>query len=76
MLGNTELRIFMHGKTEMRIFIGKTEMWRRGKVVAVVTDRDTVTFSSPPGEVCYKGGVRLASSVDAALIIIALAAID
>ena len=45
-----------------------------GKVVAVV--RDTVIFSSPPSEVCYKGGVRLASSVDAALVIIALAAID
>ena len=47
-----------------------------GKVVAVVTDRDTVTFSPPPSEEFYKGGVRLASSVDAALVIIALAAID
>ena len=37
------------------------------KVVAVVTDRDPVTFSLPPSEVCYKGGVRLASSVDAAI---------
>ena len=31
-------------------------------------------FSSPPSEAYYKGGVRLASSADAALVIIALAA--
>ena len=33
-------------------------------------------FSSPPSEVYYKGEVRLASSVDVALVIIAFAAID
>jgi len=52
----------------------KMESVETGKVVAVVTDPDTVAFSSPPGEVYYK--VRLASSADAALVIIALAAID
>ena len=39
-------------------------------------DPDTVAFSSPPSEEYYKGGERLASSADAALVIIALAAID
>ena len=46
-----------------------------GKVVAIVTDPDAVTFSSPPSE-DYEGEVRLASSVDVASIIFALAAID
>ena len=45
-------------------------------VVAVVTDPYTVAFSSPPSGVYYMGGVRLASSADVALVIIALAAID
>ena len=51
MLGKTEMRIFMLGKNKMWILMfgktklkillfGKIEMWRRGKVVAVVIDRE------------------------------------
>ena len=54
--------------------LGKTESTcGDGKVVAVAVDPDTVAFSSPASELYYKGGVRLASLADAALVIVALA---
>ena len=82
MLGKTEMRILMHSKNKMGILMlvnMKAKVlhgWqdrnvKTGKVVAVVTNPETVAFSSPPSEAYYKGKVRFASSADAVLVIIA-----
>ena len=82
MLGKTEMRILMLRKNKMGILMLGQDLaevlhaWQDRdvetvKVVAAVTNPDIVAFSSPPGEVYSKEGVRLTSSADAALVIIA-----
>ena len=82
MLGKTEMRILMHRKEQdgdldacqhqaKVLHAWQDRNVETGKVVAVVTNPETVAFSSPPSEAYYKGKVRFASSADAVLVIIA-----